>query len=107
VIESRSGRVLSTDREVVKCARYATLLTAGSVCQPTGSQGIETTGKVELATARFGEPGIRPLTVDLGGAYTSSGGKQRFTTEAVPGAVIAYSEFQPADGRRIRLTGLR
>jgi hypothetical protein len=113
LIDIRSGRVLTTDKEVLACVKYdiyARSLSAGAVCsnpRTTGYEGVTKTGTVDLETVRFSEPGARPLTVQFDGPHTGGGGDELLTVDAIPGAVIVYSTLHPADGHRSRLFGLR
>jgi outer membrane protein assembly factor BamB len=114
LIDIRGNRVLSTQRDVVNCALDAfTILSAEALCLDQSA---------DLPAGRFLESGTTPLTVarfdgtahrldvPLGGPFlneTSHAGHEMFVSKAVAGAVVAYSDFQPAGGHRARVVGLR
>ncbi len=110
LLDVRSNRLLATENaDVQRCALdEKTLLRGGVLCADASVKTYVENGTAKLSTLRFGETALRPLTVSLGGPF----GKQNtsadpFISRAVFGAVVAYTTFQPADGHRSRLVGLR
>jgi hypothetical protein len=114
LIDIRGNRVLSTQRDVVNCALDAfTILSAEALCLDLSDDRRVTrfleSGTTQLTVARF-DGTTHQLDVPLGGPFlsdTSYAGHEMFVGKAVAGAVVAYSDFQPAGGRRARLVGLR
>jgi hypothetical protein len=87
------------------------LLKGGALCLDQSRkpfEDFESTGAVKVAAAAFGSPDLRPLTVRLGGPFVENGGgSELFQSIPVPGAVVAYSTFQPQPHHRSALVGLR
>jgi hypothetical protein len=109
LVDVRSGRVLATEPDVVKCALYSSALLAGGGLCSADKQDVRlaTTGTLDLDAVRFGEPTPRRLSVSFGGPFVNQTmSKLSFVAEPVPGSVIAYTQFQPVDGHHSKLVGL-
>src|SRR5882757_92612 len=113
LIDVRSGRVLARKGNVLNCALDAgpALLSDGALCVNLSGKpfdGFMTTGKVELTIAGFADRTVKPISVKLGGPFAERDSSGRlFQSKAIPGAIVVYSEFQPTDGNRSRIVGLR
>lgn len=110
LVDVRANRLLATESDgVLNCAlEHKTLLRGGVLCADLSVEPYAEKGTAKLSTVKFGETAARPLTVSLGGPF----GEQRtvrdpFIGRAVYGAVVAFTTFQPADGHRSRIVGLR
>lgn len=112
LIDVRSGRVRARRGDVLDCALDAGpgLLSDGALCVNQSGKpfdGFMSTGKVELAAVGFAKHTVKPISVELGGPFAERSRGELVQTRAIPGAVVVYSEFQPSDGNRSRIVGLR
>jgi hypothetical protein len=80
------------------------------LCLTLNTDRFIQSGTVQLTVARFDDGTKHQVDVPLGGPFpnrTPGTGREIFVGKAVADAVVAYSEFQPAEGRRARIVGLR
>jgi len=106
----RANHPVATESgDVLQCALdQKTLLRAGLLCADSSVTPYVKDGTAKLSIVRFGETTVRPLTVSLGGPFAvQPSPRDPFVSVAVFGAVVGYTAYQPADGHRSRIVGLR
>jgi outer membrane protein assembly factor BamB len=106
----RANHPVATESgDVLRCALdQKTLLRGGLLCADSSVTPYVKDGTAKLSIVRFGETAVRPLTVSLGGPFAvQTRPLDPFVSEAVFGAVVGYTTYQPADGHRSQIVGLR